>query len=178
MEINSLSCPGCYIIRPKITADHRGQFTKTFQKSLLHSHNLNFDFSEEYYSTSKKGVVRGLHFQTPPEAHEKLVTCILGRVLDVFVDMRKSSPTYKKVFSISMTSDCPFYLFLPKGIAHGFFVESDDALMLYKTSTEYKPDLDTGILWNSVDFEWPIVNPIISERDMQFVELKKFQSPF
>jgi dTDP-4-dehydrorhamnose 3,5-epimerase len=139
---------------------------------------LETNFEEEYYSISKKNVLRGLHFQKPPFDHVKCVTCISGKILDVVVDLRKSSPTFKKSFSIILDSDIGNILYIPSGMAHGFIVLSDSATFLNRTTTIYNPDAESGIHWNSCGVDWILDNPIISEKDNNLCFLNDFLTPF
>lgn len=178
MQIKELECSGCYVIEPRILKDNRGCFVKTYQNSVFQKHGIKLNMQEEYYSISRKGVIRGLHFQTPPKDHGKFVYCIAGSVIDVFVDLRENSPTFKRTFSIELNDSSCIGLLLPKGVAHGFYTQTDSATLVYKTSTEYSPECDEGILWNSVAFDWPDSNPIITDRDKSFVTLDEFITPF
>ena len=168
----------CVELFPHIFKDDRGSFIKTFHKSAFESLGLDFDFSEEYYSRSYKNIIRGLHFQIPPMDHSKLVYCIEGSVFDVIVDLRVGSPTFGMFDTFNLNAETANILYIPRGIAHGFCSETDISTMIYKTSTLYDPNSDTGILWNSIDIPWPTKNPIISERDKQFISFEDFNSPF
>lgn len=178
MKIISTKIPGCYEIFPVIHKDPRGVFVKTFHHQTFKEFGLNTVFREEYYSTSYKNVIRGLHFQLPPNDHIKLVYCTLGIVKDVVVDLRLNSPTYGNHVSINLSSEIGNMLYIPKGIAHGFCVLSKTSTLVYKTSAIYNSNMDTGIKWNSVKISWPNKNIIISERDKSFPTLKDFNSPF
>lgn len=169
---------GCYELQPILRKDLRGSFVKTFHQDIFNKLNLETNFTEEYYSVSKKHVLRGLHFQTPPMEHKKLVYCSSGEVIDVVVDLRKSSPTYKKYQMFNLNSEKANMLYIPEGLAHGFYVLSEIAIMMYKVSSVYSPENDGGIRWNSAGISWPDKNPIISERDKNFVSLEEFRSPF
>lgn len=158
--------------------DNRGYFLKTFHENTFIDLGLNTDWKEEYFSESQQGVVRGMHFQTPPYDHFKLVTCIKGRVLDVVCDLRKESKTFKNVFSFELSGDNATQLYIPKGCAHGFLALEDNSIMFYKVSTVYNPSHDSGILWNSIDFEWPNKGLIISERDLSHQPINQFNTPF
>lgn len=177
-DMHPLGIPGCYEIQPKIQEDLRGRFVKVFHRDEFETKNLEVDFAEEYYSYSKKGVIRGMHFQTPPCDHVKLVYCPFGEVFDVVVDLRLGSPTYGQARSITLSASAANYIYIPKGIAHGFCVKSDSAILVYKVSTTYSPKHDSGLLWSSVGVDWPEKNPIISERDQKFSNLSDFKSPF
>lgn len=178
MKISELDIPGCFIIESKKFQDNRGSFVKTFHKEIYKEQKLIFDFAEEFYSISHKNVVRGMHFQTPPEDHDKIIYCPVGAVNDVFVDIRKSSKTYGQFKQIELTEDNGHILFLPKGIAHGFVSLVDNTVMVYKTSTTHSPGNDSGIRWDSFGYDWKVENPILSERDLKFVALSDLDSPF
>jgi dTDP-4-dehydrorhamnose 3,5-epimerase len=178
MTIKETAIPGCYEILSRIISDERGSFVKTFHQTVFQTHNLNTVWLEEYYSVSYSGIIRGLHFQLPPHDHEKLVYCSSGSVLDAVVDLRKGSPTYGQHILLELSAGAGNMLYLPKGLAHGFFVTNQSATMHYKVSTQYSPEHDTGILWNSVGIAWPEANPVLSARDKSFLRYSEFTSPF
>ena len=178
MKIVHNAIGGCYSIYPEIGKDKRGRFVKTFHKDIFAGLGLETSFSEDYYSASKKGVLRGLHFQIPPREYSKLVYCAEGCVFDAVVDLRKNSETYGKYETFELDAKKGIVLYMPPGMAHGFYVLSERAIMVYKASTAYSPEHDTGILWNSIGVLWPDDNPIISERDSQFIEFRQLKSPF
>jgi dTDP-4-dehydrorhamnose 3,5-epimerase len=180
MNIKELEIPGCYQIIPNVFKDDRGIFTKTFHDETLRKYNLNIELKEEFYSISKKNVLRGLHFQTPPSAHNKLVYCPKGAVLDFFVDIRLGSPTYGKHLSIELSEKNSVILFLPIGIAHGFLSLEDDSLMVYKTDCSYDPNADAGLEIFSCGIELPIdiSKVIISDRDTNLIPFDSYQSEF
>ena len=127
---------------------------------------------------SNKDVVRGMHFQTQPDDHDKTVTCVQGAVLDVVLDLRKASKTYKQVFSTELNAQNKQVLVIPKGCAHGFLSLQDNSMMFYKVSTVYSPVNDKGILWSSIGFDWPVANALVSERDQSHPTLTNYESPF
>jgi len=178
MEISPTELPGQWVIRPRIFADARGSFVKTFQRDFFLEHGLDFEPREEFFSTSAKNVLRGMHFQMPPAAHAKLVYCIAGRALDVVLDIRKNSPAFGRCHARELNDVNRDILFIPVGLAHGFLALEDDTTMVYQTSTAHSPAQDTGIVWNSFGFDWPVKNPVLSERDRKFPTLREFQSPF
>lgn len=178
MNLIKTRIPDCYIIQVDKIDDKRGTFVKTYNKASFSDLGLCTSFNEEYYSVSKKNVLRGLHFQIPPNDHVKVVYCLAGRVFDAVVDLRKDSPTYGRYEAFELSADEANMLYIPTGLAHGFYVLSEWATVAYKVSTIYSPEHDTGILWNSVDIPWPDKNPVISERDSRFLNLKEFKSPF
>ncbi len=178
MELRETKIAGCYELTPKIFTDIRGKFVKTFHTEIFQDYGLETQFAEEYYSCSTRNVLRGLHFQTPPKAHTKLVYCVLGDVTDVVVDLRVGSPTYGKFETFELSAEKANLVYVPHGLAHGFYVTSETAIMMYKVSTVYAPDCDFGILWNSVDIPWMSEQPIISQRDREFIKFADFDSPF
>lgn len=175
---NTTAIPGCFELLPKVHKDKRGTFVKTFHAPGFKKLGLHADFTEEFYSASKKGVLRGLHFQTPPQDHIKVVSCLRGEVLDAVLDLRKKSGTYGKHFTLKLNAEKGNMLYIPKGCAHGFYSLSADSVMLYKTSTIHSVENDAGILWNSAGIKWPGKKPLISPRDAAFPELRDFKSPF
>lgn len=178
MEIRATTIPECYEIIPNAFHDNRGSFVKIFHQEIFRGHQLNTEFAEEYYSISHQNVLRGLHFQLPPMDHIKMVFCLLGHVIDVVVDLRMGSPTYGKYETFELSADKANIIYIPKGLAHGFYVTSQTAILMYKVSTVYQRELDTGIHWNSAGIPWPTQNPIVSTRDQEFQSLSEFESPF
>ena len=178
MKKTETGLPGCYELQPIIREDNRGTFIKTFHAEVFQKHGLVTSFAEEYYSVSKKNVLRGMHFQTPPAQHVKLVYCTYGEVIDGVVDLRKESPTYKQHRLFSLNSKKGNMIYIPEGLAHGFYTVSDIAIMMYKVTSLYAPENDSGIRWDSVGISWPIIEPIMSKRDQEFASLMEFQSPF
>lgn len=177
MDILKEPLPGCRVIRPPRFEDQRGAFVKTYHNGIFKALGVTMDIHEEFFSISRKDVLRGMHFQLPPHDHDKLVFCTAGAVLDVLLDLRKGEG-YGRVASFELSASNAQIAFIPKGVAHGFLALTDDALMLYKTSTVHAPDADGGILWNSFGFDWPIEDPIISARDQQHQLFADFDSPF
>lgn len=178
MKIIKTVMEGCFEIQPKIFNDERGSFVKTYHEEVFKSNNLCTSFTEEYYSYSTKNVLRGLHFQIPPYDHVKFVACLSGKVYDVIVDLRKKSKTYKQYLGIELCSKKGNMLYIPKGFAHGFYVLSDEAIFLNRTSTIYNSENETGIKWDSCGINWPSTNPIISEKDSKLLKLEDYKSPF
>ena len=176
-EILSTTIDGCFILVPDIHFDSRGYFIKNFSNADFKEKLSQFNIQEQYFSFSSSGVVRGLHFQIPPFEHSKLVSCIQGSVIDVVVDLRINSPTYQTVFSSNLSNENFRQIFIPPGVAHGFY-SLTDSLVLYNVTSSYSPRHDAGVLWNSIEYEWPDTDPIISERDKQLPHLSEFDSPF
>ena len=158
--------------------DERGDFTKFFHSEVLLSQEISFTPAESFLTRSKSNVLRGMHFQVGQSAHEKLVTCINGAVLDVVVDIRKDSKTFNQPFSIELSESSNKALLISKGYAHGFLGLSNDSLMLYFTTTVHNPSLDRGVLWNSISFDWPTANPFLSSRDKSHPLISQCQEEF
>lgn len=170
--------PGVFEINFFSMKDQRGSFVKTFHKDTLEQKGLETHFAESFYSINNKGVIRGMHFQTPPDDHAKIVYCTQGRLIDVILDLRVSSPTYGQYTTVELSGDNSKGVYLPTGTAHGFCVMEDHTCMVYLTSTVHSPNNDGGILYDSFGFDWPIDKGIHSERDLLFPRLETFQSPF
>ena len=165
MQVSKTPIDGLLTIEPKIFADPRGMFYEVYSESRYEEHGISC-FVQDNHSISKKGVVRGLHYQVNP-GQSKLVRVTRGEIFDVAVDIRKQSPTYGKWWGLSLSETNNFQLYIPIGFAHGFCVLSESAEVLYKCSDYYSPENERGIMWNDPDLaiEWPIENPIISEKD-------------
>jgi dTDP-4-dehydrorhamnose 3,5-epimerase len=178
LNLRSSVISGCYEIQPLVLADVRGRFVKVFQQEVFAEHGLEVDFAEEYYSVSKHGVIRGMHYQSPPMDHIKIVYCVQGEVFDVVVDLRRGSPSYGKAATFNLSALKGNYVYIPKGLAHGFCTTSESATLVYKVSTIYSTEHDTGIHWNSLGIAWPISSPILSERDRCLTPFSELKSPF
>lgn len=161
---------------PRLT-DERGWFAKVYQRSDAPDGGADA-VAEVYLSGSARGVVRGMHFQSPPRDHTKSVSCIAGAVLDAIVDLRVGSTTEGKVAAIRLDASCPGRLWLPRGVAHGFQALVDDTVLSYVVSTEHAPEHDHGIHHASVGIVWPIDPVIVSDRDGALPTLAAFDSPF
>ena len=178
MKFNETSIPGLLLIEPFFHEDKRGTFVKTFHEDEFKAQGLEYNFRESFYSESVKGTIRGMHFQLPPEDHVKLVFCTSGEVLDVIVDLRKSSPMYGKCESFLLSGNNRSMVYIPKGCAHGFCVKAENATVFYFTSTVHSKDCDAGIRYDSFGFQWPMENKILSDRDLSFPSFQDFRSPF
>ncbi len=177
-ELRSCSIPDVVELFPVVHRDVRGQFSKIFHEKFFRKSGLRTDWREMYYSTSRANVVRGLHFQLPPNDHAKMVVCLAGEVVDAIVDLRVGSPTYAQSSLFRLSSEVGNAIYIPSGFAHGFCVQRGLATLLYLTTSVHVPESDTGIAWNSVDIKWPLKNPVLSERDAQLPPLAGFTSPF
>lgn len=170
-----------YVIKPKVFGDNRGFFLETYQKKDFLSLGLDYDFVQDNHSKSKKGVLRGLHFQKQyPQA--KCVRVISGEVFDVAVDLRKDSPTYGKWYGARLNAENKLMLMIPKGFAHGFLVLSDEAEFMYKCDEYYHPEDEGGIIYNDSDIniEWPHIDGeiLLSEKDKKHPTLKECKMVF
>ena len=178
MQFNETKIPGCYEIIPRVLPDERGLFVKTFNRQQFAECGLATDFAEGYYTLSRRGVLRGLHFQTPPLDHAKLVYCPAGEIFDAVLDLRSGSPTFGEVLTSTLSERTANMLYLPPGLAHGFWTTSDKALVMYQVTSRYAPEHDAGILWSSAGIPWPGGTPVLSARDRSFPRLDEFVSPF
>lgn len=173
---------GVYIIEPKVFNDSRGYFFESYSKREFDEEIAEIDFVQDNESMSSYGVMRGLHFQKPPYSQSKLVRCVLGKVLDVAVDIRKGSPTYGKHIAVELSAENHRQFFIPKGFAHGFAVLSEKAVFQYKCDEFYHPESEGGIsiLDTSLGIDWQIPSDkaILSEKDTRHPLFKDFVTPF
>jgi dTDP-4-dehydrorhamnose 3,5-epimerase len=177
MKFKELSIPGVFVVSNFVSKDERGVFVKTYNSNQFGEIGFMNDFKESYYSTSFKDVIRGMHFQIPPYEHEKLVYVVEGKILDVVLDLRKDSPTFKSCVSFELES-MKNSILIPKGCAHGFLTLTQTATIVYSVTTVYQKEADNGIKWDSFGFDWNINQAIISQRDNEFIPLDMFKSPF
>ncbi len=172
---------GLFIIEPTVFGDERGFFMETYNKKEFERIGIDVDFVQDNYSKSKKGTLRGLHFQKEfPQA--KLVRVIKGEVYDVVVDIRENSPYFGKWFGVVLSEENKRQFFIPSGFAHGFLALTDIVEFTYKCSDYYHPEDEGGIIWNDSDIavEWPleeygINEPLLSEKDKKWPTLKELQ---
>tara|TARA_Y100000817_G_C16830706_1_gene533373 strand:+ start:82 stop:636 length:555 start_codon:yes stop_codon:yes gene_type:complete len=170
--------PGIFKVEMFHHTDLRGEFTKNWHSPSMNELPFSFDIKEGFYTSSKKDVIRGMHFQVGPYAHHKMVMVTHGQIQDVVLDLRKNSPTFGQSQSYTLSSDDPLALIIPIGFAHGFASQSDNSIVQYFVSKEHNSEFDRGILWSSLDFDWNIDSPIVSERDQGHPLLSDFDSPF
>ena len=176
MKFIKTTIPDVVIIEPKVFEDDRGYFMETFRKDLFDKHVRKIDFIQDNESKSKKGVLRGLHYQLPPFAQSKLVRVIKGSVIDVAVDIRKGSPTFGKYVAVELSEENKRQLFIPRGFAHGFLVTSDEAVFAYKVDNYYAPQCDRSIRFDdpdiNIDWSFPKDEILVSEKDRNAPFLK------
>ena len=168
MVIEKTRFKDLYILHSFNHFDERGQFVKTYNNLEFNSQDIEFTVKETYYSVSKKGVIRGLHFQIPPKAHKKIVYVSNGEIMDIVLDIRKNSPTFGEFLNLKLSAANNKALYIPEGFAHGFESLSDNAVVNYIQSCEHSKDHDSGILWNSIPYTWNTKNPLLSDRDKTF----------
>jgi dTDP-4-dehydrorhamnose 3,5-epimerase len=180
MELIAEPLPDVKILCPFVFDDARGCFVKTFHEGQLAALGIVLAVREEFFSISSANVLRGMHFQRPPNAHQKLVYCIQGRVLDVLLDLRKDSPTFGQSCAFELSAANRHVAYIPVGLAHGFLSSEDGSCLVYKTDVVYAPESDAGIKWDSFGFDWRLggATPEVSERDSKHPALSEFESPF
>ena len=182
MKVIKTDIEGLAVIEPTVFGDHRGYFFEAFNQRTFNEEVAPVVFVQDNESKSRYGVLRGLHFQKPPYAQSKLVRCVKGAVLDVAVDIRKGSPTYGQWVSCELTEDNHRQFFVPRGFAHGFSVLSDEVVFQYKCDNFYAPEADGGISIKDdslgIDWQIPVDQAVLSEKDIKHMCLKDFDSPF
>jgi len=174
MEFQKTNLNDAFLIKPKVFSDNRGFFVESYSKKIFEENGVGIDFVQDNHSMSvKKGVLRGLHFQLSPYSQSKLVRVTKGKVYDVIIDLRKNSSTYKQWQGFELSDKNNLMLFVPQGFAHGFCTMEENTEFLYKVDNFYAPEYDSGIIWNDPEFniDWPVENPILSEKDKK---LKRF----
>jgi dTDP-4-dehydrorhamnose 3,5-epimerase len=183
VEVNSLAIPAVKVIRPKKYSDARGFFSETFSQRDLQDAGIDIAFVQDNHTFSaEKGTVRGLHFQTPPFAQDKLVRVVRGAIFDVAVDLRVGSPTYGQHVSAIISAEEWNQILVPVGFAHGLVTLEPNTEIFYKVSNYYSPDHDKGILWNdpALEFEWPVdeAEAVLSDKDKRHPKLADLPDNF
>ena len=179
MEFIKTDIDGLILIKPKVHNDCRGFFLESYSAPLFASAGIGCAFVQDNHSKSTaKGVLRGLHFQTPPFEQSKLVRVVRGAVFDVAVDLRRGSPTYKQWRGFELSERNFNMLFVPKGFAHGFCTLEENSEIQYKVDNPYSPTHDSGIIWNDPDIgvDWPVSEPVLSEKDKALPRLAAAES--
>ncbi len=169
-DFKRLDIPEVLLITPRVTTDTRGFFMETYKHSAFAAMGAADIFLQENHSSSMRGVLRGLHFQRPPQAQNKLVRVVSGQIFDVVVDVRPDSPTRGKWVGTELSADDRTLMYVPGWCAHGFCVLSERADVVYSTSAEYSPDHESGIMWNdpALAIAWPVADPLVSDRDTRW----------
>ena len=172
---------GLVVIEPDCHGDHRGWFMETYSKPKFEELGITCEFVQDNQSFSaQKGTLRGLHFQIEPMAQSKLLRCTRGKILDVAVDLRKNSPTYKKWYSIELSAENKLQFFMPAGMAHGFVTLTDEGEVQYKVDKVYAPECDRSVRFDDpeIGVDWGIAEPILSEKDLKAPLLKDSDANF
>ncbi len=181
MNVIKTEIENVLIIESLIFGDNRGWFTETYSKDKLRNIGIDIEFIQDNHSFSaQKGTLRGLHFQLNPKSQTKLIRCTRGEILDVAVDIRKGSPTYKKWVAVKLTETNKRQLLIPKGFAHGFITLTNNVEVQYKVDEYYSPENDRSIRFDDpeINVEWGIDNPILSEKDLNAPILSKSDANF
>jgi len=176
-EYEELKIADVLLLKPKLYQDERGLFYEFYKESQFPVTEPNL-FIQDNISISKKGVVRGLHFQKEPRQQGKLITVLKGEIFDVAVDLRPNSKSFGKYVSHVLNSESRYSIYIPKGFAHGFCSLTDETIIIYKNTSEYYPENEGGIIWNdpTVNIKWPLDNPLVSEKDMMLPTLETYIS--
>jgi dTDP-4-dehydrorhamnose 3,5-epimerase/CDP-3, 6-dideoxy-D-glycero-D-glycero-4-hexulose-5-epimerase len=167
MNIAKTDIDGIFLLDFFSFKDNRGEFVKTIHKETFEEYHLDYIFDESFYSVSKKNVLRGMHFQTPPADHAKLVYVVSGKILDVVVDLRQG-PTFGQCYSVELSDENRKAVYIGKGFAHGFLALEENAIVEYHTTFSQSKEHEAGIRWDSFGFDWGIDNPVLSLRDQNF----------
>ncbi|MSP20007.1 MAG: dTDP-4-dehydrorhamnose 3,5-epimerase [Alphaproteobacteria bacterium] len=173
MDVETCAIPGVVIVRPRVFRDERGTFYESFQRDRYAAAGIAGEFTQDNRSASMARVLRGLHYQvSAPQGH--LVTVTRGRIWDVGLDLRPTSPAFGRWVGTELSADPPVQIYLPPGVAHGFCVLSDAAELWYRCVGTYRPDDEGGVLWNDPDLAitWPLRDPIVSDKDARYPRLR------
>lgn len=180
MNVEQTPLSGLVILTPPRFGDARGWFSETWNATKMQAAGLDINWVQDNHSFSAQvGTLRGLHFQSPPHAQDKLVRCSRGAVFDVAVDIRIGSPTYGQWFGAELTAENGKQLLIPKGFLHGFVTRTPDVEVQYKCSDVYAPECDGAVLWSSVGIDWGLTgDPVLSAKDQAAKPFDAFTSPF
>jgi len=177
MLIKERRIKGIFEIQLKPYEDRRGFFMRVYDTQLFEEYKIDRNWVQENHSLSvEKGVIRGMHFQFPPHSEAKLIRIINGKIYDVFIDLRKGSPTFGQWDSITLSADNKKMIYIPRGFAHGFCTLTENCEILYKMDNYYAPNSEGNIKWNDADIgiNWPVSDPIISEKDFKAKSFREF----
>lgn len=173
-QINRTKISDCFELIPYIFNDHRGTSIKTYHSVSFESLGIKHGFEEDLLVESKKGVIRGLHYQRPPYEQAKLIMCLKGRIFDVALDIRKNSPTFGQYVTFEIDSRKHNMVYVPAGFAHGYQALEDDTIAYYKMSSVYSPENEGGISYDSLGINWPLSDPVLSEKDSRLKSFAEF----
>lgn len=180
MQVEQTALPGVLILTPQRFGDARGFFSESWNKARMAEHGITLEFVQDNHSLSATvGTIRGLHFQSPPHAQDKLVRCGRGALFDVAVDIRKGSPTYGHWVGVELSAENGKQLLVPKGFLHGFVTKEPDTEICYKCTDYYAPECDGAVRWDSCGIDWGFDgDPVLSDKDRVAPVLAEFDSPF
>lgn len=181
MKIIEEALNGILLIEPRVFSDDRGVFFESFNEETFERiSGIRTNFLQDNHSVSRKNVIRGLHLQAPPFEQGKLVRVVRGAVLDVAVDIRKSSPTYGKYYMAALNEKNNYMMWIPPGFAHGFSVLENETVFLYKCTKGYSKESEMTVSYSDpeIGIDWKVINPIVSEKDKEGSLLSNFNSPF
>ncbi len=175
-----LELPGLVLVEPTVHGDERGFFLESYRRSAFREAGIDHEFVQDNRARSRRGVLRGLHYQAPPAPQGKLVQVVRGRILDVAVDIRRGSPAFAAWHAVELDGEAKRAFWIPPGFAHGYLTLTEEAEVAYKVTAEYDPDLDRGIRWDDprIGVEWPIATPVLSGKDRSLPGLDQVESPF
>lgn len=182
MEIIETGIPDLLIIKNKVFEDARGYFTEAYNEKVMNDAGIKIKFCQDNRSKSSYGVIRGLHYQLNPQSQSKLVSCIVGKVYDVAVDLRVGSPTFGKWYGVELSDENHLQFLIPQGFAHGFSVLSETAIFSYKCDNFYNPQLEGGLMYNDpalgIDWKIPAEKALVSEKDTKHPLLADLKTNF
>ena len=175
-QFHPLAIPEVVLVEPQMSRDERGFFMETYKYSEFASAGITEHFVQDNHSRSTKRVLRGLHYQRVPRAQGKLVRAVVGEIFDVAVDIRRDSPSFGEWVGLNLSAQTGHMVYMPPWCAHGFLVVSAAAEVVYKTTAEYTPELEGGVIWNDPDVgvTWPASDPLLSSRDQRWPALRDF----
>lgn len=180
-RVKGLEVEGCYLITPTVSMESTCDLINIFSESQFNIYGLSTEFKEEYYAIAKSGTVRGMHFQLPPEGHDKLITCIVGEIEDIVIDLRKESKTFGKFTKVNLNEENKNLIYVPSGCAHGYYISGNkEALIYYKVTKPFIRSLRGGVHWNSLNIPWSFdYNKVLVENeDTTWPKFEDFSSPF
>ncbi len=180
-RVKQLEIEGCCLITPTVFMESTCDLIKVFNDTQFNIYGLSTEFKEEYYAIAKPGVVRGMHFQLPPEGHDKLITCIAGEIQDVVIDLRKESKTYGRYTSVNLNEDNRNLIYIPSGCAHGYYIKGNkEALIYYKVTKPFIKELRCGVHWDSLDIPWEFNKEEVKveKEDKTWLKFENFETPF
>jgi dTDP-4-dehydrorhamnose 3,5-epimerase len=179
-KLHKTAIEGPVILEPDVFGDARGYFLEAYNEKAFREIGLDLHFVQDNLSYSRRGILRGLHFQAPPSDQGKLVTVLKGEALDVAVDIRKASATYGQHVMVHLSEANHKFFYVPPGFAHGFLVTSEECYFSYKCTNGYDRSSEGGLMWNdpALNIDWQTVAPLISEKDSHYLPFTQFVSPF